>query len=325
MRASKRMPAYLGIAAASLGLGTQSALAEGVSQAIEEIIVTARAREESLQVIPFSIQAITSEMIANRDLRRLEELVQITPGLLYEPVATGLSGNPVIRGQANTATTARIQNTAVFLNGVYLQRQSMINPGLLEMERIEVLKGPQSAAFARNAFSGAINYITKGPEEEFGASVSYTRGSHDREDLTFSITGPLGSDRVLGRFAYGQSEYDGHTRNTHPMASINTPGPSTRDRVGGWDDTTYNAGLRILISDALTFDADYFRSEQFREADASFWLQGVGAEVLAGAQYNTMNCNDAVLDLGFAGSGSGNTLWCGALPMQNPLLDGLYV
>ena len=78
----------------------------------------------------------------------------------------------MIRGLAQTFATARIQNVSFFLDGVYLLRQSMLNIGMIDMERIEVVKGPQNAIYGRNAFTGAVNYVTKKPTEEFDAYAS---------------------------------------------------------------------------------------------------------------------------------------------------------
>ena len=139
---------------------------------IEQVIVTARKREDLIQDVPLSVSAITAAQIEEQALRDLQDISQATPGFVYENYATaGLSTAAVIRGMGQTFTVARIQNTAVFLDGIYLQRQSMVNPSLLDMERVEIVKGPQNAQFGRNAFAGAIQYVTKRPPSEPGANL----------------------------------------------------------------------------------------------------------------------------------------------------------
>ncbi len=131
---------------------TETASKSSPLPVVEEVLVTARKRVESLQDIPVSVSALDDTALKRRDLRSLEELAGSTTGLVFENYSTsGLSSAPVIRGMSLTFATAREQNTSVFLDGIYLQRQSMLNPGLHEMVRVEVVKGPQSALYGRNA------------------------------------------------------------------------------------------------------------------------------------------------------------------------------
>ncbi|WP_372758682.1 TonB-dependent receptor plug domain-containing protein, partial [Litorivivens sp.] len=136
-----------------------------VDKSLEEIVVTARKREESIQDIPVSVTPFTADSLERRGFTGLDDIAAATPGFTYEGFITGGNhGNAVIRGLAQQFTTSRIQNVSFFIDGVYLQRQSMLNLGMIDMERVEVIKGPQNALFGRNAFAGAVNYITAKPK-----------------------------------------------------------------------------------------------------------------------------------------------------------------
>ena len=214
----KKVLSILVPVAAMGGMSTPVA-AQDEAQFLEEVIVTARKKSESLQDIPLSVSAFSGEQIARRAYRDLRDIAMATSGLEYEDFATGgLSTAPVIRGMGQTFTTSRVQNTGVFLDGIYLQRQSMVNPGLLDVERIEVLKGPQNAQYGRNAFAGAINYITKKPPHEFAGEIGGTLGDGERRDLFGNVGGPIIPDVLYGRISAGASEFDGHTKNHHPFA-----------------------------------------------------------------------------------------------------------
>jgi len=135
--------------------------------AIDEIIVTARRREESLQDVPLAITALDAAALDSVGARGLEDIAARTVGFTYEPFAnSGNTGYPVIRGLSTSFVSARVQNVGVFMDGIYLQRQGMFDPGLLDVQRVEVVKGPQNALYGRNAFAGAINYVTGQPTDE---------------------------------------------------------------------------------------------------------------------------------------------------------------
>ncbi|KKK84086.1 hypothetical protein LCGC14_2786900, partial [marine sediment metagenome] len=147
---------------------------------IEEVVVTARKKSESLQKVPLSVTPFSAETMERRDFFNLTDVANSTPGMDYSGGTTsGYAGSPTIRGLAQGNLTDRVQNVAVFLDGVYLARQSMANMGMMDMQQIEVLKGPQNGLYGRNAFSGAISYTTKKPTDEPEAYISTTQAPDD--------------------------------------------------------------------------------------------------------------------------------------------------
>ena len=323
----------ISVSIVALAVATSLSIAHAQGFYDDEIIVTSRKKEEKLSDVPLQITVFDSVDIETRDFRDLNDVAQSTPGLEYENYVTaGLSTAPVIRGMSQTFTTSRIQNTAVFLDGIYLQRQSMVNPGLMETDRIEVVKGPQSAVYGRNAFAGAINYISKAPSEEFQASFGGTAGSGGRYDYKASVGGPLVENKVFARLSYGASEFDGHTDNMHPFAN-SAPDPGTNDLLGGWDDETYSGTLIIKPYDALTLEASYYRNETEREPQGVYYLTGprqVANDDSWVGESNQANCvNTTTLrQIRFFVPGRGlviqnvpvvgNHAFCGQLPTRPP-------
>jgi iron complex outermembrane receptor protein len=344
MRKIKHLPMYLSVVAAGFGLSyqaqAQQKIAEGVGNlSVEEIIVTARKTEESIQDIPFSIQAVNDQQIQERDMRGLDDIVRTTPGVTFESFSSGgASSNVVVRGLTNTFTTARVQNVSTFLNGIYLQRQGMINPGLLDMQRVEILKGPQSALFGRNAFAGAINYITSEPSDVFGGKVGVTIGDDMRRDYKGSITGTIVENLVYGKFSYINSSYDGHTKNDHFAAGADPTGFNSQHDLGGWDNESFSTGLRFTPRKDLTIGLDWFHTDLAQESQPYYTLRGARAAAfgLTAENPNTTgelmvpgpyigaetNCNPVSLTFNPAASvfysGTGNSIYCGKLPSSDP-------
>ncbi|MGK0499918.1 MAG: iron complex outermembrane receptor protein [Oceanicoccus sp.] len=296
---------------------------------IEEVVVTARKKSESLQQVPMAITPFTSEMLERRDFTNLEDIAGGTVGLNYSgESSSGFQSSPTLRGLRQGFATDRVSNVAIFLDGVYLSRQSMANMGMIDMERIEVVKGPQNSLYGRNAFAGAINYVTKRPQEEFEAYASTSVGDGGRQDWKFSATGTLVEGVLLGRYTFGESFYDGHSKNDHPNAKIDPPGftdGGSDGLLGGWDDKTYNFGLTWLIADNMTLDIGYYKTDLKRENQPNYIVSGVREVArFQTTPYGDMNFNEVSLNTAFGdptGSvlvSTGNTIWKGALPYNHP-------
>ena len=258
--------------------------------ALDEVVVTARKREESLQDIPLVVNAITAEQIERSTIQGLGDIALRTPGLNYEGyVSSGLSGGLVLRGLTNTQLTNRTQNVAVFYDGVYLPNQAMFDLGLADIERVEILKGPQSALYGRNAFAGAVNYISRKPSSEWRGDATVTVGSDERRDYSAFVSGPLAGENVLVKLSYGRSEFDGTIRNNHPGAGAGVS-PGNKGNVGGYDNESYSAGLTLRPSETLEINLGYFDTELLREPAASWSLQGAASNLFGLTVFNDLNC-----------------------------------
>lgn len=146
----------------------QSESAQGAETTIEEILVTARKREENLQDIPIAITAVTAEEMINRGINDLRDLSRFIPSVTFDRSITQGDFRPAIRGlQAETGrTSVGLLIDGIDVTGEALQSSGggfLVNPGNLDIDRVEVVKGPQAALYGRAAFGGAINYISKRP------------------------------------------------------------------------------------------------------------------------------------------------------------------
>jgi iron complex outermembrane receptor protein len=178
---------------------------------IEEIIVTARKRAESLQDIPLAVTAFTAADIESAGLRDVGDVANLTPGFNMAPLFGGDQSTPVIRGLSTTIGEA---NVGFFVDGVYSgSRQTMTNLLGNFVQRIEVAKGPQSALYGRNTFGGAINYVTRQPSEEFEGELEASYGSDGKEVLRATIGGPFGDSDFSYRLAAMSDEFDGYYTN----------------------------------------------------------------------------------------------------------------
>lgn len=165
---------------------------EDAQVGIEDIVVTAQRRSENLQDVPLSVVAITSERVEAAGVRSLEDLGVMTPGL--NVTRQDASVNYFIRGVGTPADQAGQEKAvAVFIDGVYQATVSSAALSLSNIDRVEVLKGPQGTLFGRNATGGAINVITRTPSRTPTANFSIGYGNKETVDASFYLSGGLGS------------------------------------------------------------------------------------------------------------------------------------
>lgn len=191
----------------------QEALAEDEYFALEEVIVTARKRQESIQDSPIAITAMDQHALDEANVRSINELTQHVPGLKLTKGATGgASVNIRGIGQRNPDVTLE-PGAAIYIDGVYLARQegSMLNT--MEIQNIQVLRGPQGTLFGKNTISGAILVDSVKPGEEFEAFVEVRAGNFNRRDLRLGVNVPLIEEKLLSRFSYSNQNMDGYMEN----------------------------------------------------------------------------------------------------------------
>lgn len=232
------------VAAAIVPL-TPAAAQEGESvknNALEEITVTARKVAERLLDVPVSINAFTAVEIERAGIRDLNDVAALTPGLTFSNVFGEILPTPVIRGVAPTDINGE-NNAAIFVDGVYISGREGLNFSQLDLERIEVVKGPQAALYGRNAFSGAINYVTKRPTDELEGKAEATLGSDDLRSASVALSGPLLEGTLKGRLAVLWDDFDGTYDNRIDG------GPD----IGGHEYKTAQAALYFTPTE--TFDA----------------------------------------------------------------------
>lgn len=272
----KRTSLAVGIAAITMpffcppfALAQQPAAGER-STGLEEIIVTAQRREENLQKVPVAVTALSSDTLSKFRVTGIMDLGRLSPN--FGVIDQGIQTNPLVtvRGITSGAVDNSVDpKVGMYLDGVYIGRSAGSTFDLAEIERVEVLRGPQGTLFGRNATAGAISLITAPPTGEFGLKQDLSVGSRNafraRTNLNLPAWGPLSV-----KFSYLHDESDGVSRNLIAGQKVNLSmfGPEYgtlkyAKNLGSKDVDAYMVAARLAVNDALTIDYhfDYTDSE----------------------------------------------------------------
>lgn len=193
------------LATAALAIGSGAGYASAESFELEEIIVTAQKRAESLQDVPIAISALSGDQIRNSGADNLEGLSDSLPNV--DIANTPGTPRVVIRGLGSgTGNRGFEQSVGMYVDGIYASRSALFLSPFLDMDRVEVLKGPQGVLFGKNSIAGAISLISKKPTDEFEAEISASyEFEHDSHEVTGIVSGPL-TEGLYGRLAVKTSE-----------------------------------------------------------------------------------------------------------------------
>ena len=215
---------------------------ESSGAVLEEVIVTATKRAENPIDVPVSIAVFSAESIRQTGVRQLKEVAEFIPNVTISS-ATDFTSTVSIRGVgSNSRNIGFDARVGVYLDGVYLGQSPALNQELLDLERVEVLRGPQGTLFGKNTVAGAINLISKKPEDSLFGSVGVEIGNLDSRQYSASINVPF-SDKVFFKLAANQQERDGYIANLYDGEKLNEQ-----------DALSARAQLRVLFSD--TFEAN---------------------------------------------------------------------
>ncbi|ROS05650.1 outer membrane receptor protein involved in Fe transport [Sinobacterium caligoides] len=228
-------------------LTTPVAFAEkGEGFALEEVVVTARKTEESMQEVPVTVSAFSGEALKSLGIDSVKDLEGVVPGLNMGGGGNGTKGesNPYIRGMGQRETKVTVDSAVgTYIDGIYSSRA----PGALldaaDIASMQVLRGPQGTLFGKNTTGGAIVITTKKPHEEFGGHVETTLGNFGRQNVSGTLNVPLVDDKLLSRFTLAQTKNDGYMENLEDGTLLND------------DDRQMAMGqLRWEVSDTLRAD-----------------------------------------------------------------------
>jgi iron complex outermembrane receptor protein len=248
------------VMAAGPALGQQPASSEPQdSRTIDTIIVTAQKREQSLQDVPIVVTAVSEQLLQDTGVKDIKDLTILTPGLLVTSTSNESVTTARIRGIGTVGDNAGLESSVgVVIDGVYRPRNGVGFGDLGELERIEVLKGPQGTLFGKNTSAGVINVVTKRPSFDFGANIEVTAGDYGVMDGAASITGPF-SDKVAGRLYVASRERDGF------LDVVRGPGPRTKDEDNDRKFKTARGQLLFQPSEALDIrlTADYTDRDEY--------------------------------------------------------------
>lgn len=189
-------------------------LAQGqqVQGRLEEIVVTAQHREQNLQDIPVTVSALSASDLQEAQVFGAADVAFKIPGMSYAEFAPG-QALVAIRGISSGDDGAGMDNSvAMFLDGVYIGKGAAINFEMFDLERIEVLRGPQGTLFGRNAVGGVINVITSKPTEELTAKAEVSAGNEGFLRYAGLVSGPI-TENLLGKISFAHREHDGYVDN----------------------------------------------------------------------------------------------------------------
>ena len=255
-----------------------------ISGLLEEITVTARKREEGLQDTPIAVSAFTGANLEARGIEKLNGIMQITPNVsFYTHASNGGSNNNAtlfIRGvgQSDFVPTTD-PGVGIYVDGVYLARSQGAILDLIDVERIEVLRGPQGTLFGRNSVGGAITIHTQKPHHELKGKLKTKVGSDDRLNILGSINVPL-TDTLFGSLSLASFNQDGYVVST-----------TTGQDFGDDETLSGRAALRWIPSDALEVNVSFDYSQD-RENGPPRVFNGV--EIIAPDPANPMDVGNDV-------------------------------
>ncbi|WP_187276374.1 TonB-dependent receptor [Parahaliea maris] len=238
----------------SLGLLTASMVAGSAfaqQGPLEEVIVTAQKRSESLEDVPISIAVMGSEAMNKTGVRQMRELAEFVPNVSF---TSGSDSNTAVRVRGVGANTRNIgfdTRVGLYLDGVYLGQSPAQNMDIVDLERVEIARGPQGTLFGKNTVAGAINLITHKPDQEFLTEVRGEYGNLDSHRVSAIVNVPL-TDTIATRFSVSDNHRDGFVKDI-------TTGTDFNERDG----TTYRGQVRYA-GDRVDFNlaADYLESER---------------------------------------------------------------
>ena len=222
------------------------------SVAVEEVVVTARKREESLQEVPVTVSAVGEDEIEASGARTMSDLSRVVPNVNFVQ-STNFTRmlQPIIRGggQGDVELSSE-PATAIYIDGVYQARTDLTNTNVNDVQQVEVLKGPQGTLFGRNTTAGAVIITTKRPTPEFGGEVSVSVGNYGRFDVHSNINIPLLPEKAFLNLTANRERFDGYFK--HATTGENL----------GWTDPyqSFRAKLLLLMSDSVEalLSYDYF-------------------------------------------------------------------
>lgn len=222
-----------------------SAAAFAQGPQLEEVVVTAQKRAQSLQDVPIAISAFTSDDLDRINSATIADLQYSTPNLTVSP--NGRSNASIgIRGVSDFSRNPGYDNrVGVYVDGLFVGRSAAANQATLDLERIEVLRGPQGTLFGKNTVAGAISLTTKAPSNEFYGFVKAEIGNYSRQSVTAMVNAPL-TDNLFAKVMINDTQRDGHVKNLFTGGDLN-----------GLDDQSIRLQLRYEgDSTSATFSVD---------------------------------------------------------------------
>ena len=234
------IPAVLLLAAPA----TATAQSSGAEAALDEITVTARRREESLQDVPVAVTAISGEKLVDLGAADISELQGLAPNLsIYPGRNQSTTLTAFVRGIGQADPLWGVDpGVGLYIDDVYLARPQGALLDVFDVERVEILRGPQGTLYGKNTIGGAIKFVSKPLSDDFESTVRITAGEHDTQEVTARIGGALIEGQLRGKLAIASLQRGGYGKNLF-----------TGTDVSDKDTLAFRGALEWIASDNLSF------------------------------------------------------------------------
>lgn len=212
---------------------------ESDESVFDEVVVTAQRQEQSLQDVPIAVSAFDSEGLETQQIEGGSDLQLVVPGLQFSPTDSG--GSFAIRGLRNFAVGATSDSgVEIHMNDLPMGRTTMQDGNFFDMERVEVLRGPQGTLFGKNSIGGVINLITAKPDTtEWSSSVDFDVYEYDGTNVKAHANLPIIEDTLALRLAFSSNKRDGYVQNIYSKR--------LDDDIDGRDSESKRASLRLSL------------------------------------------------------------------------------
>ncbi|WP_336952842.1 TonB-dependent receptor [Sphingobium aromaticivastans] len=215
-----------------------------------DIVVTARYKKEKLQEVPLSITALNADTLDKNGVNNVRDIAYLTSGMTIRSLGAEYGTRPIIRGQGDLSAGIGDPNVSVFIDGVYMFNSGTVNAAFVDLDRVEVVKGPVSALYGRNAASGAINYVTSRPGDQFAAKGKITGGTDGLFEAQGSVTVPV----LPGKISLGFSGLYGKSDGTY-KDKVNG------ERAGGYTKKDFRIAANVTPTEDITIFGAWYHGE----------------------------------------------------------------
>lgn len=257
----------LGVSICAVACAAESATAfaqDDIGVSLEEIVVTAQKRSENLQEVPAVVSAFSGDFVENAGWHAVDKLENAVPSVVFDGPSRSRPWISIRGIGSSRFDLGSEQSVGVFVDDVYQTRASSVLSSLVDVERIEILRGPQGTLYGRNTIGGAINIISRKPTNETEGRVSAGFGNDGTYSVGGMLSGALAEDKVLARVSAAYSDYEGGMFDTNAGTD------------NGEEETALKATFVVIPNDAhtLTLNASYTRAESDLFFASAYFVSG---------------------------------------------------
>jgi len=272
---------------------------------LEEVVVTAQRRRENVQKVPISVTAFTARTLKEKGITDVSGLTRLTPNVNLDTASAFGGANEVlsasIRGIGQDDFAINFQpGVGVYVDGIYYARTTGANVDMLDVDRVEILKGPQGTLFGRNTIGGAISIVTRDPSNDYHATAEVATGSFNRHDFQGSVDIPIIPDVLTSTFTFASLNRDGYQKRipypatgyvTDPPGALLNDGTDTSKTQGGQGQNSVrykmvwkpDADIRVTAAMDWTHADESSTAESLLDAYTGSTLGGLYDGCVAGA------------------------------------------